>query len=109
MDRRRSPRVRVQLPVQVWGLDAFGLPFLDTAMVTDMSSGGVVLRGVRRRIRVGEILDVRMDRERVQFRVIWTGNQPECGTGEMGLQKMTAQGFLPDSVLAHCSLTAAAC
>ena len=109
MDRRRSPRVRVQLPVQVWGLDAFGLPFLDSAVVTDMSSGGLVLRGVRRRIRVGEILDVRMDRERVQFRVIWAGSQDGWGAGEMGLQKIAAQGFLPDSVLAHCSLTAAAC
>ena|SRR5438045_1593126 len=109
MDRRRNPRVEVQLPVQVWGLDAYGMPFMDSAMVTDMSAGGLVLRGVRRRIRVGEILDVRLDRERAQFQVIWTRNQGAYGAGEVGLQKITAQAFLPDSVLAHCSLTAAAC
>ncbi len=109
MDRRRCPRVEVQLPVQVWGLDAYGQPFLDSALVTDMSAGGLVLRGVRRRIRIGEVLDVRMDRERVQFRVMWARHQGEYGGGEIGLQKVTAQGFLPDSLLAHCSLAAAAC
>jgi hypothetical protein len=104
MDRRQNPRIAVQLPVQVWGMDAFGRPFMDPAVVTNMSIGGLVLQGVRRRIRAGELLDVRMGNERAEFRVVWVG-----AMGELGMQSLTAQVFLPDSVLAHCSQTTAAC
>jgi hypothetical protein len=104
MDRRQNPRIAVQLPVQVWGMDAFGRPFMDPAVVTNMSASGLVLQGIRRRIRAGELLDVRMGKTKAEFRVVWVG-----AMGEVGLQNVTAQTFLPESVLAHCSQAAAAC
>jgi hypothetical protein len=106
MDRRQSPRIEVQLPIQVWGMDAHGQPFMNSALVTNMSSGGLVIQGVRRKIRAGEILDVRMGEEKAQFRVVWVGSE---GSGEMGLQRTTAHAFVANSVLAHCSQAAAAC
>ncbi|PYV51084.1 MAG: hypothetical protein DMG92_05485 [Acidobacteria bacterium] len=51
MDRRQSPRIEVQLPVQVWGMDAHGQPFMNPALVTNMSTSGLVIQGVRRKIR----------------------------------------------------------
>lgn len=105
MDRRHSPRVAVQLPVQVWGLDAFGRPFTDSAIVINMSGGGIVLRGVRRRIRIGELLDVSMGGNKAQFRVIWISQND----GDLGMQNLTTQNFLPGSVLSHCAQAAAAC
>lgn len=105
MDRRQSPRVEVQLPVQVWGMDAHGRPFITPALVTNMSAGGLVLQGVVRRIRVGEVLDIRMGSEKAQFRVVWVG-----AAGDLGMQKLTsASAFLPGSVLLHCAQAAAAC
>jgi len=104
MDRRHSPRVCVQLPVQVWGLDAFGQPFTDSALVTNISAGGIVVRGIRRRMRNGEVLEVRMGSSRSRFRLIWVGE-----SGEMGMQNLTAENFLPDSILAHCAQAAGAC
>ena len=104
MDRRQNPRIAVQLPVQVWGMDAFGRPFMDPAVVTNMSTGGLVLQGIRRRIRAGELLDIRMGEDKAEYRVVWVG-----AMGELGMQSLTAQSFLPDSVLAHCSQAAAAC
>jgi hypothetical protein len=104
MDRRQSPRVEVQLPVQVWGMDAYGRPFTNPALVTNMSVGGLVLQGVMRRVRVGEILDVQMGRDKAQFQVVWVG-----ACGELGLQRLTANAFVPGSILAHCSQAAAAC
>ena len=104
MDRRQNPRIAVQLPVQVWGMDAFGRPFMDPAVVTNMSISGLVLQGVRRRIRAGELLDIRMGREKGEFRVVWVG-----AMGELGMQSLSAQALLPESVLANCSQTAAAC
>jgi hypothetical protein len=73
MDRRRSSRVGMRLPVQVWGFDSYGQPFTDSATVTNMSSTGIVLNGIRRQIRAGEVLDVRMGTDSAQFRVIWMG------------------------------------
>ncbi len=104
MDRRRNPRIAVQLPVQVWGMDAFGQPFTDPAVVTNLSSGGMVLQGIHRRIRAGELLDVRMGSEKAQFRVIWV--KP---AGDLGLRSVAAQAFVPKSVLSHCAQAAASC
>ena len=106
MDRRQSPRIEVQLPVQVWGMDTHGQPFTNSALVTNMSSGGLVIQGVRRKVRAGEILDVQMGQERAQFRVVWVGSQSTC---ELGLQRITAHAFFANSVLAHCWQAAAAC
>jgi hypothetical protein len=104
MDRRRSSRVSVQLPVEVWGIDAHGRPFSDSAMVTNLSAGGMVLEGIRRRLRPGELLDVRMGNKRSQFRVVWIGK-----SGELGMQNLTEQSFLPSTVLVHCARAASAC
>ncbi len=104
MDRRQSPRVEVQLPVQVWGMDAYGRPFTNPALVTNISDGGLVLQGVVRRVRIGEVLDVLMGEDKAQFRVVWI-----VPTGEMGMQRVTASAFLPGSILAHCAQAAATC
>jgi hypothetical protein len=104
MDRRQSPRVEVQLPVQVWGMDAFGQPFTNSALVTNLSAGGMVVQGVMRRIRVGELLDVQMGRDTAQFRVVWIG-----AGNDLGLQRLTEHAFLPGSILVHCAQAAAAC
>jgi hypothetical protein len=104
MDRRRSPRISVQLPVEVWGLDASGQAFMESALITNMSSGGLVIQGVRRRMRSGEVLDVRMGCETAHFRVVWVGEN-----GELGMQALSQQTFVPPSVLIHCSQAAGAC
>ena len=105
MDRRHSSRVAVQIPAKVWGLDAFGRPFTDAAIVTNMSDGGIVVRGVRRRIRIGEILDVSISGSLAQLRVVWIS----ANEGDLGMQNLGTQSFLPRSVLSHCAQAAAAC
>jgi hypothetical protein len=108
MDRRHSPRVDVQLPVEVWGLDAHGQAFMDPAIVTNMSTGGLVLQGLRRKIRAGEILDIRMGKDRAQYRVVWTGGFGRRA-GELGMQRITAHAFQLNSVLACCAQVAGTC
>ncbi|HZQ20568.1 MAG TPA: PilZ domain-containing protein [Terriglobales bacterium] len=104
MDRRHDPRVEVQLPVQVWGMDAYGQPFTNPALVTNLSAGGLVIQGLIRRVRVGEMLDLQMGSDRAQFRVVWVS-----ASGELGMQRLTATAFLAGSILVHCSQAAAAC
>jgi hypothetical protein len=104
MDRRHTPRVSVQLPAEVWGLNASGLPFIESALVINLSAGGMVLRGIQKRIRIGEILEVRIGNSRGQFRLLWIGND-----GDLGLQSLTAEAFLPKSVFPFCAQAAATC
>ena len=104
MDRRRAARVSVQLPVSVWGLDAFGQGFTSPAMVTNLSANGVVVQGVRRRMRIGETIDVRMGDKKAQFRVIWIGEM-----AELGLERIDGNSFLPASTLAQFAQPAASC
>lgn len=104
MDRRHTPRVSVQLPAEVWGLNSSGLPFIESALVVNLSVGGMVLRGLQKRIRIGELLEVRIENLRAQFRVIWVGSD-----GDLGLQSLSAETFLPKSVFPFCAQAAAAC
>jgi hypothetical protein len=104
MDRRQKARVCVQLPVSVWGLDAFGQAFTSPAMVTNMSSNGVVLQGVMRRMRIGDAIDLRMGDDQGQFRVIWIGEM-----SELGLEKIAGTSFLPAASLGQFSQAAASC
>lgn len=87
-------------------MDAHGQPFTNSALVTNMSIGGLVVQGVRRKIRTGEILDVQMGEDKAQFRVVWVVSE---GAGEIGLQRMTSHTFVAHSVLTHCAQAAAAC
>jgi hypothetical protein len=109
MDRRHSARVDVQLPVEVWGLDAHGQAFMDPAILTNMSTAGIVLQGLRRKIRAGEILDVRMGCDKAQYRVVWVGGPGSRRAGELGMQRVTANAFRVNSVLACCSQAAGSC
>jgi hypothetical protein len=94
MDRRRNPRVKAQLPVRIWGVDAHDLPFMQLASIKNLSSTGAVIRGMRRQIKPGEILEVQLDDEKAQFRVIWTGRQGTQSAGELGLQKLVSEPCL---------------
>ena len=94
MDRRRSPRVGAHLPVRIWGVDAHDLPFMQLASVKNLSGTGAVVHGLRRQIRPGEILEVQMDDEKAQFRVIWTGMPSTHAAGEIGLQRLASEPHL---------------
>jgi len=109
MDRRQSPRVDVHLPVEVWGIDAHGQAFMDPAMVINMSASGLVLQGLRRKIRGGEILDVRMGNDKAQYRVVWVGGAGSRRSGELGMQRVTANAFFMTSILTCCTQIAGTC
>lgn len=73
-------------------------------MVTNMSANGVVVQGVRRRMRIGETLDLRVGTNKGQFRVIWVGEM-----AELGLERMDGNSLLPASNLVRFAQAAATC
>ena len=91
MDRRRNPRVTVLLPVRVWGVDAHLLPFTQLVTVKSLSASGVVLRGLRRRVNPGEVLEVQTGEGKAQFRVVWVGRMGSRREGEAGLESLPSE------------------
>ena len=82
MDRRREPRLRVEFPVRIWGIDRMARPFAEVVRVKNVSFSGAVLMGVHAKIRAGELLDVQHGSERAQFRIAW------ASSGEAGIQAL---------------------
>jgi hypothetical protein len=76
------------------GVDAHDLPFMQLASVKNLSSTGAVIHGMRRQIRPGEILELQLDHEKAQFRVVWTGMPGTNRAGEIGLQRLAAEPCL---------------
>jgi PilZ domain-containing protein len=103
MDRRQNPRVTAHLPVRVWGVDAFDLPFIQLASVRNISSGGAVIQGIRRQILPGETLEVQLDESKAQFRVVWVGKPGTRREGEIGIANLPSEPSIWDVNLDRCS------
>jgi hypothetical protein len=67
---------------------------MQVAGVKNLSTTGVVIQGMRRQVKAGEILEVQLDEEKAQFLVIWTGMQGTPGAGEIGLQRLASEPCL---------------
>lgn len=103
MDRRRSPRITTQLPVRIWGIDAHSTPFMQLATLTNISMGGAEVRGIRRQLQPGEILELQYCGEKAQFRVVWAGALGTQREGSIGLQVLPAKLVPWDVDLGQCS------
>jgi len=79
VDRRREPRVESDLEVLIWGIDAEGLPFTQTALARNISVQGALLSEVKQALRCGDPIVVQYGKERARFRVVWTR---DSGNGE---------------------------
>jgi hypothetical protein len=79
MDRRRELRLKLELPVRIWGVDRTAQPFAELVRVRNVSNGGAVLIGLRSKVQTGELLDVQHGASRAQFRIVWMSLSGEAG------------------------------
>jgi hypothetical protein len=91
MDRRQKPRVTAFLPVRIWGVDAYSLPFMQLARAKNVSGGGAVIQGLSRQVRPGEVLEVQTEEAKAQFRVIWVGKAGSRSQGQIGVQSLPSE------------------
>ncbi len=90
IERRREPRVRADIAVQVWGTDAGGEPFSQTAAATNVSQTGALLVRMVCAPRCGDLIGIAYEGRRARFRVIWS---LESGGGQgirVAVQKLAA-------------------
>jgi hypothetical protein len=72
VERRREPRVESSLPVLIWGIDAYGLPFAQRALARNISGQGALVSGVEQLLRCGDLMVIQYQKKRARFRVVWT-------------------------------------
>jgi hypothetical protein len=95
MDRRKQPRVFVELPVQIWGMDAHCRPFTQPASLRTISGRGATLQGVDAQLKPGDVVDVQYQGNKAQFRIVWLGKPGTEMQGEVGVENLSAD-FLWD-------------
>ena len=93
MNRRKEPRLRVEIPVRIWGVDRMARPFAEVVRVKNVSWSGAVLLGVHAKICAGGLLDVEHGSQRAQFRIAW------AGSGEAGIQALPFEPCIWDVAL----------
>jgi len=71
-ERRREPRAKLTLPVNVSGADSHGRPFEQAAIATDLSSCGALLH-LRQRIVHCTVIRISYEGNTARFRIAWRG------------------------------------
>jgi len=89
MDRRRQSRVFVDLPVQIWGMDANSRPFTQPASLRSISGRGATLQCVDAQLKPGDVVDVLYQGTRAQFRIVWCGKLGTPMAGEVGVENLS--------------------
>ncbi len=71
IDRRSEPRTKLDIVLQVWGVDTKGERFLHDARARDISLSGALLSGVDLDLQSGDVIGILYAGRRARFRVVW--------------------------------------
>lgn len=72
LDRRREPRLGLNLTVLVWGIDSEGRRFSQSAGARNISQNGALLTGITWTLRAGDLIAVQHREKRARYRVVWS-------------------------------------
>jgi hypothetical protein len=86
MGNRREPRAQVRLPVTVYGIDATGSPFKQTAYACDVSRRGARIDGIACLRGPGESVEVEHRGKKAKFLVVWVGIPATPEDGHIGVR-----------------------
>jgi hypothetical protein len=81
----RKKRISVNLPVQIWGMNAAGKPFRQSAFTEDVSLSGARLRDVKETLAVDEVIALQYEGQKGRFRVVWMGEPYGVTEGKVKL------------------------
>jgi hypothetical protein len=71
IERRHEPRTKLDLALQVWGIDGKGEQFLQEAHARDISLSGALLSGLDLDLRSGDVIGVLYEGKSARYRVVW--------------------------------------
>jgi hypothetical protein len=91
INRRSQDRTKAVLPVRVWGKDAAGSPFQETAHTLDITPTGARLGAIHHALKAEDKLTVQYRQRRAEFRVVWTKLLDGAHEYQVGLQATTKE------------------
>ncbi len=86
MGNRRKLRLKMVLPVRIWGNDVEGKSFSQLAHTLDITSSGARLGGLRVLLNPREVIWLQCRHRKTQFRVIWTGRPGGAREHQAGIE-----------------------
>lgn len=91
VDRRREPRARVEVRVNVSGLDAEGEAFTESVTATNLSRSGALLTRVGTAVRCGDLIAVEYDGRAAHFRIVWVLDTGTPDGEQVAIHKLSNQ------------------
>jgi hypothetical protein len=74
--------------VSVFGTDATGKPFFQTARVVSLDGFEVTLEGIQRKLAVTDVVGVRHAGQKARFQVVWVGAEGTPQQGQVGVRAL---------------------
>ena len=84
MGNRREQRIRVSLPVEIWGMGMDGNVFSEKVHTVDITPVSLRLCGVTAHLQAGAIIGVQRGKRKARFRVTWVGGKDTARAGQLG-------------------------
>lgn len=91
MGKRREPRKPVELPARIFGTDRAGHGFSENVTTVDVSQHGARLTGVKAQLNLEEVIGVTYGKNKVHFRVKWTGKPDTPTESQTGLLNLAPE------------------
>jgi hypothetical protein len=91
MPEKPEPRLDVELPIRVFGLDADGRPFSQQGQARNISSRGAKLCGLETRLKPGDVIGVQSGDRKARCKVIWVVDAGQPRKIEVGVNLVEGQ------------------
>lgn len=79
-------RVAVDLQLRVWGMGADSRAFLQHAHARNISSGGALLSGIERDLKIGETIGVQYGEKKARCKVVWASKTSALQKIQVGVK-----------------------
>ena len=91
MPKEPEPRVDVNLPIRVFGLDAEGRPFSQNAHARNISLHGAKVAGLEKQLKPGDVVGVQFGEQKARCKVVWVVDAGPVQKIEAGVKMVEGQ------------------
>ncbi len=86
MGNRKKLRLKMVLPIRIWGTGVDGKPFSQLAHTLDITSSGARVGGMRVLLNARDVVWLQCRHRKAQFRVVWTGRPGGAREHQVGIE-----------------------
>ncbi len=91
MSEKLEPRLKVELPIRVFGMGTDGRPFLNHAQARNISQHGAKLSGLETQLKPGDVIAVQVGEKKARCKVIWVVDAGQAQRIEVGVNLLEGQ------------------